>query len=164
MEVIMSGSVGFHLWNMSKRISEVKMLGRETRALLSEADAGSSLWGEIDLVELTEIVTAAEMLARRADKEWSHLKDMAQAAAPDVLGPTHAGVTVIRNRGNDADGLAALWEAWGETKSVTAARQLSDRFDRLLVRLQIDPRFVMGKRWCAEHQQSGCTHSLYEND
>ena len=112
-------------------------------------------------IELMEIVTAAETLVRLADNEWLHLKDVAQAAAPDVLGTTHAGVTLIRNRGNHCDGLAALREAWGEIKSVTAAQQVSDRFDRLLVRLQMDPCFVMGKRWCAEHQHFGCIHSLY---
>jgi len=159
----MSGSVGFQLWNMSKRISEVKKLGRETRALLSEADSSVRLWGGADVVELIEIVAAAEMLARLADTEWSHLKDVAQADAPGVV-PTHAGVTLIRNRGNDPDGLATLWEAWGATESVRAARQLSDRFDRLLLRLQMDPCFVMGRRWCAHHRQFGCIHSLYQSD
>lgn len=154
----MDGSVGFQLWNMSKRISEVKALGRETASLLSEV-ASASGWSDAELIELGEIAAVAGALAKLAGVEMLELERVAMEVDPGVVErEDDAPIAVFRNHGTNSAGVAALSEVWGETKSQKAARHLSDRFDRLLVQQLMEPRFIMGRRWCSEHEQFECIH------
>jgi hypothetical protein len=143
---------------MGKRITEVKALGRETRSLLSDV-ASASGWSDVELIKLGEIAAVAGALAKLAGIEMLELESVALEVDPGVVErEDNSPIAVIRNHGPNPAGVAALYEVWGKTKSEKAARHLSDRFDRLLVQRRMEPRFIMGRRWCSEHDQFECIH------
>ncbi len=136
-------NVGFSLWNMSKRLSTVAGLGRETAELLSEAKRTGDLGGE-DLAELTEIATAADALAVQAERAWSDLQEVALDADPALIEPTDCEVVIIKNRGDQPAAANRVREVWRRTTCVSEATNLADRLDAFLVARHQDARHLMG--------------------
>ncbi|MDE3031872.1 MAG: hypothetical protein KGI65_09700 [Acidobacteriota bacterium] len=123
------GTVGWDLWNYSKRISEARNC-----ALIAtehvESCRRATYWTPLDLAELEELSRQLVACARRAEDTWSALRAAQSESDADVVRDVD-GIAVIQGGGSRPQLQARLRAIYAQGR-VTEYWELMDGFKRLL--------------------------------
>jgi hypothetical protein len=125
-------SVGFHLWNMGKRLDGVRADARRAMAQIDGALEVPSL-DPSERHKLIGLHDRFERCVALAQQTWARLAETTALSDPDRL-ETEDGVTIIRNHAGDPSLMADLWGIWHDDQSLTesaaALAELADLMDR----------------------------------
>ena len=104
-------NVGWQVWNMSKRVSRVRALARDSRTHLERARRAER-WGSDYLAALEGFTERLEAIAARADEVWARVVAAVRTASPHLIDEGRS-VTVVRGGENDdlLERVEAIWHA-----------------------------------------------------
>ncbi len=104
-------NVGWQVWNMSKRVSRVRALARDSRTHLERARRAGR-WDADYLAALEGFTERLEAIAERADGVWAELTAAARTGKPELIDEGRS-VTVVRSGENDdrLERVEAIWHA-----------------------------------------------------
>ena len=123
------GTVGWDLWNYSKRISEARNCALIATEHL-ESCRRATYWTPRELADLEQLSRQLEVCARRAEETWSALRAAQSERDADVVRDVD-GIAVIQGGGARPQLQARLRSIYAQGR-VTEYWELMDGFKRLL--------------------------------
>ena len=128
-ESSLSNSVGWQVWNMSKRVSSAKYIAVVARKYL-ESCQQTRYWVTNDLAELERLTRAMEDCAVRATATWSNVQKASSGSG--AVGVTSEGQPIGRD---DREVLDRTLEAY-RAGHVTEYWEYVDEFKHLMIRAE----------------------------
>ena len=125
-------NVGFHLWNMGKRLDGVRADARRAMAQIDGALEAPRL-DPSERHKLIGLHDRFERCVALAQQTWARLAETTARSDPDRL-EKEDGITIIHNHAGDPSLMGDLWGIWRDDQSLTesaaALAELADLMDR----------------------------------
>lgn len=122
---------GWQLWNMSKRVADIRIMKKKADMWAEETVAHQVLT-DPERAQLRALRSELDATAVEAEQLYVRLRAEVSAGQPEAIKDTGQGIDILRNAGPNAELTACLNAIWASDGSIARARQIFDELKRLL--------------------------------
>ena len=122
---------GWQLWNMSKRVADVRIMKKKADLWAEEAPAHQG-FTDADRSQLRILHAELGATAVAADHLYERLRAEVSAGQPEAIEEPRHGIDVLRNAGSNPELTARLKAIWASDRSIARAWEIFEALKRLL--------------------------------